>query len=896
MFTRIFPLFLISSACISVPVFTQVTDTAAYPAREIEKLQGQVEQLIKVFEYSVNTLGNKETPVKEKEVIIYESWEKLFRDREVQVEDDLDFDREVVVNKDIQAYLKDIDFFFRDVAFNYNIEEIKPQFNEQNDLYFIVTINRKLKGITVGKDTIDNNMMRYIEVNYNDLERDLRIASIYTTRLNEKEALKHWWNSMPQEWKSVLGKAYHICDTLTLEDVHAFTDTSIVRRYMGSVIHRIDTFLAYGTDTIRIRETDTMQQMVYDTLPFDPDRLVEIIKKVTEIQEIDIENNYAIHSLQPLSKLTRLRRLNCAGTMVHDLLPVRNLSGLEFLDCSHTLVEDLSMLRYSDNLLDLAISGTKIRDLSPVSNFTRLKLLYLQNTSVTDPGPVSFLPELEDLRFGETQIHDLEALRSLEKLKILDCSNTQITNLEPLKNLNNLERIFISNTGTQDLSPLGKLTALQIIHADNTEISSLEPLNGLTSLTKIYCDNSRITSREANRFMSKNPGALVIFESQTLQEWWQQIPSEWKRVFGGYIEVSYVPTKEQLHLIANLKEIDIAHNKRIRRLQPLEKLGELQKLNIAHTPVDDLEPLTDLINLKEIRAPHSKIRSVKPLGNLINLILIDISNTEVSTITKLSGLKNLREIRMDNTLVSMLYPLEDLPNLTLIYCENTRITSRQVLEFYGSKPRSLVVFQTDTLKDWWSTLSQSWKNIFLRAVSATEPLTREELHKVTNIRELDMNESRNIENFRPLPMLPRLTKFIANSLRITSLNPLSQLTSLEHLEIADNPVESLQPLSGLSSLRYLNLKNVPAEDLDPLENLTSMETLIIAGMPVKKLGFAEAMKNLKKLSLYNTRVRKLKELEELKELRLLECYNTRISERRIEKFRESHPQCEIIHY
>ena len=48
--------------------------------------------------------------------------------------------------------------------------------------------------------------------------------------------------------------------------------------------------------------------------------------------------------LKPLSRLTNLKTLNCAGTQIRKIDPLENLSGLESFDCSNTRVSSLDPL------------------------------------------------------------------------------------------------------------------------------------------------------------------------------------------------------------------------------------------------------------------------------------------------------------------------------------------------------------------------------------------------------------------------------------------------------------------------------------------------------------------------------------------------------------------------
>ena len=96
----------------------------------------QVGQLVSFLQFSMNTIGSELTTPRERDIIISESYLKIFRDDKVQVEDDLAGTRSTVTNKDVQAYLKDIDFFFRDVRFELNVDEISHEVNEDGLLYF----------------------------------------------------------------------------------------------------------------------------------------------------------------------------------------------------------------------------------------------------------------------------------------------------------------------------------------------------------------------------------------------------------------------------------------------------------------------------------------------------------------------------------------------------------------------------------------------------------------------------------------------------------------------------------------------------------------------------------------------------------------------------------------
>jgi hypothetical protein len=144
------------------------------PLEQIESYRQQATSIIKFFESTLNFLGDKRNPVKEKQVIVTESYLKFCWDSEVQVEDDLDLNRLVPLFKDMPAYLSDVDFFFRGVKFTYSVQDISVQSNEFGQTYFKVTANRNLSGMTINGDSVKSNLVRYIEINYDDSKQQLR--------------------------------------------------------------------------------------------------------------------------------------------------------------------------------------------------------------------------------------------------------------------------------------------------------------------------------------------------------------------------------------------------------------------------------------------------------------------------------------------------------------------------------------------------------------------------------------------------------------------------------------------------------------------------------------------------------------------------------------------------
>ena len=182
---------------------------------EVAKYENEINSMISYLEETMNFLGDSTTSALEKEIVFTESWSKIFIDDKVQIEDDLDVNRNTPINKDVQAYLKDIDFFFKWANFKLDLQSIANSTRDDGTVFFKATLTRHLTAKTITDEAIDNMKNRFVEINLDRQNNSLKIASIYTTKINEKEALRNWWNGLSQNWKTRLGSDVILDDSTT---------------------------------------------------------------------------------------------------------------------------------------------------------------------------------------------------------------------------------------------------------------------------------------------------------------------------------------------------------------------------------------------------------------------------------------------------------------------------------------------------------------------------------------------------------------------------------------------------------------------------------------------------------------------------------------------------------
>jgi Leucine-rich repeat (LRR) protein len=879
-----------------VAAMTQETTTPEAEAKKIENYREQIRRLMGFLEFSLNTLGSPETSTSEKEVIINESYLKAFLNDKVQIEDDLDENREILTYKDAQAYLKDVDFFFKQATFQIDVQDIQSLKNDQGMSYFKVTANRNLQAITVDDQVINNNKTRYIEINLDEKEQVLKIASIYTTRLNEAQEMMAWWNGMPSAWKEFLGSQYQLNDSIKLSQVDFLNDTTFLFVHEIPTLSEHDEFVRIGNDSLLIIKTDTVLNETYDTIAVGKNSSLRMLKEITKLESLDISGNPVIRDLYPVDQMTELRSLNISKTNITDLFIARNLNKLNSLNISGTAISDLTPIQYNNRVREFYLDSTKVASLYPIQGFHDLEVLHINYSPIMDLQPIRFLDSLKDLRLDYSLVSDLTPVGDLVNLENLSLSGSYVDSLNSIQYLITLKRIYFENTKISSFAPLSKLEGLVIIDADQTQVTDLEPLGNLPTLEKVYCDQTPVTRNIANEFMAKHPSVLIIYESLELSAWWEALSLDWQNIFRDLVKLDLQPTTEQLHQLTLVSQVSIKGNANITSLDPLSKLINLKEIDASGTLISDLNPLSDLNDLQILKCSETRISTLIPLENLTNTEELDFSGTLIDSLSGLQNLTHLITLNIDRTGVDDLKPLQNCRELQVIYCDNTKVGKADIDHFLDLNTKCLIVYQTSLLKSWWNALDPAWKTAFRAHTQLDDTPTREQLHTLASLTAVDLTGNRGISSLQPLTTLHRLEDLNLSNGALQDISPLADLVRLKKINLSGNPVEDLLPVSNLPGIVHLDISNTAVLKLDPIAGLVTLQYLNCSGTQIKKLDPLVRLVKLEKLECYNTEISSLKPLTGLVRLKQLVCYNTKLNEKKIVAFKEIAPGVEVVFY
>jgi len=779
--------------------------------------------MVSYLEYCLNLLGDDATDMSDKDIVINQSYKKIFRDAQVQVEDDLDPGRKQPVNKSVQAYLKDVDFFFKKAEFKLEVQDISWSLNAQNQVYYKVTLLRKLSGTDILGNDVQNTRQRFIEINLDEQKQDLKIASYYTTKVTEIQDLFTWWDQLPVEWKKHFGREIPVDDDLLLSEVVSLLpDASI-------------------TDSVRIRNK---------RLRLNNQRTINGLKRLVNTEKLDLSGQNFFTDLSPLSKFSGLKELNLTHTLASSLDGLRACSALEKLIISHTAVKSLEPLKYLPSLKELDCTSSLVSDVSPLVYLSGLEQLSLANTFVTDITPLSSVGTLKELSLYNLRINDLSALSGLAEMQILDISKTDVYQLDALRPLQNLQKLNIENTTVQNIDPLLELPALQLV----------------------YADGSRLTREQVKLFMEKKPECQVIYESGELSMWWNSLSNEWKSVFANYTNGASTLTKEQLHELIRIREMDI-----------------------SFLPVKDLTGLRYLTGMKKLTARQLQLNSLKGLERLAELEHLDLTGTRVDDYSYLRSLAALNVLILNETGFNRLNWLDSLKYLQRIEIEETPVTAGEAEKFEARHPGVTLIYRSKELRKWWNELSSAWKDHFVQTILFAEP-TDEDLHLLVRKESITVTDNPAITDLSALRMFTHLKELSVSGTAVSDFSPATGFTQLEKLHMPKNPVTDFSFLYNMIRLKELNLSSLRISDIDFLENLYGLEYLNLSNVSIKSIAPLKALPYLRYVDISNTKVKSLAPLKNASMLGNLICYNTQIKEKAVEKFRKWRPGCNVIYY
>lgn len=779
--------------------FSGISQTIkGYTKAEIDDYSSKVEDQVRFLEYLLNTIGSAETQARDKDVVIRESYLKIFRDGEVQVEDDLLLDRKVVTNKNVTAYLKDIEFFYKDVNFKFKIREVKAHQKDNGDVYFTASLDRTITATGINNEKISNTKPRFVEVNLDTKTQELKIASVYTTKVSRDEELTEWWGVLDPHWQD------------------------------------------YFRNRFALGQFDSVN--------------VDLLYKFVEVDSLDLSGTNTLLDLSPMEAMRNLKYVNLSNTQITELGPISNVTFLEYLDVSNTPTSDIQFIKYSDRLKHLDISNTRIRDISELVNLKSIRSLRVEETPIMSFAVLNQFDSLKSLYISKSGFNNTENIKNLSKLENLDLSNNYLVNFSQLSDLSSLKNLNLSGTNIQDLAPLAALENLEVLDITGTEVSDISALNGKTDLSKVLADETKLSVLASDNFIRTNPKVLLIHHVKDLESWWTGLSDAWKsslKKANPRITTDY-PSVEILTSTIGLEELDLSGSG-INTLNPITRFVKLTKVDFSDNPVSEIISLSEVKTLVEITGKNSLVKDISPLKSNEELVKINLDGSPVSSILTVTSLPNLTYLNVNSSEIftdEVPEVLIQKPGLTIVYrteelntwWEGLNEGWQEIFKKQFSLPEAPSTEQLHSLTG--------------KSSLTFERVSVDDIHALTafvNLRSLVIFDA-PLGYIAPISELKLLEKLRISQVPVVDFSPLKGLSLLKELDISNSGIEDLDPLAGLMNLKVLNISGTNLKTLKGLEGLIHLEEMDVASTNLRSLRPIEGLTNLRKLSCFNTRL------------------------------------------
>ncbi|SHH38279.1 Leucine Rich repeat-containing protein [Clostridium collagenovorans DSM 3089] len=259
--------------------------------------------------------------------------------------------------------------------------------------------------------------------------------------------------------------------------------------------------LQYATDAYRV------------LLPYNKISDLSPISKLTKVNKINFKDNL-ITDLSDLSKLTNIQSLELGLNKIENLEPLKDMTKLEELDLPYNKISNIDVLKKFTNLKKLDLQNNKIKDITALEGLTKLDdRLILGNNQIEDITPLANLTKVKELDLSSNNLSDISVLKNLRDLKILRLSNNpKINDFAALTNLTQLDKseLWLTGTGIGDKKDdlfkvidvnkiINRFNANNITleDKDNVEAARNE-YNALPQELKAYIPELRITGAENN--------------------------------------------------------------------------------------------------------------------------------------------------------------------------------------------------------------------------------------------------------------------------------------------------------------------------------------------------------------------------------------------------------------
>ena len=143
---------------------------------------------------------------------------------------------------------------------------------------------------------------------------------------------------------------------------------------------------------------------------------------------------------------------------------------------------------------------------------------------------------------------------------------------------------------------------------------------------------------------------------------------------------------KDLEKLTQLQKLDLSANQ-LTNMKGLENLAKLQVLVLHSNKLTDLKGLEKLTHLKRLILNINKLTDLKSLQNLSQLEALGLAGNQLADVKDLERLTQLKELHLGINQLTDVKGLEKLTRLEKLYLQNNKLTKAQIDELQKALPK-----------------------------------------------------------------------------------------------------------------------------------------------------------------------------------------------------------------
>jgi len=548
-------------------------------------------------------------------------------------------------------------------------------------------------------------------------------------------------------------------------------------------------------------------------------------------------------SLEPLSSLDNLLRLEVRGNQLTDLRSLANLSKLEHLDVGDNAIVSLEALSSLVSLRNLSFYDNRVEMIEPLSTLTLLENLYAPNNRIRDLSPLVGLSELSDVRLESNRISRFVGIFDsnarfgsvyLDNNPIL-CSEIDEYNQNPAPiNLQfntscasdfdadgvvDSEDQFPDDvSASKDYDGDGKPDEWnegysEIDSTTGLELDNDDDNDGIEDAADVFPNDSSESSDSDGDGVGDNADAYPNDPSEkffSIDEALDLVVDESldrcirHQVEGlinaGQLEALNCSSVESLEGIDAFNQLQQLHLSDVRfaNLLPLAGLKQIKSLRLewGTGQIADLGPLRQLATLEELSVNGQRLADLGPLANLQNLSRLDLIQNKIQDILPITGLGQLQELNLQGNQVPEIPSLSAMRALRSLSLRENRIGTYDGIE---SSSLNYIDLSHNALKEVRVVNLSNLHHISLNG----NPLESLSFSDDQSLGALEIRDT-GFTNFEALENVSDTLGFLeADRNGMTSVENLSSFSNLYHLGLENNDISLIG--SAFDSMTNTNI-------------------------------------------------------------------------------------------